>query len=102
MSAPAIFKKHLKENRRKRYKACDDVVLVTGIEPVLNCLNEILSLGRLPIPPHQQIFCCKKKFFGKWRSKWRSRLENADSRGCKKPYFTRVFGIFNGGNGIGF
>ena len=44
MSAPAIFKK--KENRRKRYKACDDVVLVTGIEPVLNCLNEILSFAR--------------------------------------------------------
>ena len=31
MSASAIFKKLLKENRRKRYKACDDVVPVAGV-----------------------------------------------------------------------
>ena len=33
VSASAIFNQRKKENRRKRYKACDDVVRMTGVEP---------------------------------------------------------------------
>ena len=33
----------------------DDLVLVTGIEPVRCCHRGILSPLRLPIPPHQRL-----------------------------------------------
>ena len=33
-----------------------EVVPTKGIEPSLSCENQILSLARLPIPPHGPLF----------------------------------------------
>ena len=43
------------KSQSKRYKACSDVVPVTGIEPVRCCHRGILSPLRLPVPPHRQM-----------------------------------------------
>ena len=43
------------KSRSKRYKACSDVVPVTGLEPVRCRQRWILSPLRLPIPSHRQI-----------------------------------------------
>src|SRR5699024_7209077 len=44
-----------KISRSKRYKACSDVVPVTGLEPVRCRQRWILSPLRLPIPSHRQV-----------------------------------------------
>ena len=42
MSARRLFMRSIK-SRRKRYEACDDVVPLTGLEPVRMLLRRILS-----------------------------------------------------------
>ena len=42
------------KSRSKRYKACSDVVPVTGLEPVRCRQRWILSPLRLPIPSHRR------------------------------------------------
>ena len=47
--------------RRKRYDACDELVPVTGLEPVRCRQRWILSPLRLPIPSHRQIGALPEK-----------------------------------------
>ena len=44
-----------KKSRRERYIVRDDVVPLTGIEPVRVLPHGILSPGRLPVPPQRQM-----------------------------------------------